>query len=232
MSEKESRQQRRAREREARQKKSSEDKQVSRIVGGRVDGKTFDKFPAWEGRGVPTRESCDPENPRQAFLWMFTAPPGQAGAPLMMPTEYFEVLSWRLWVLGARPSAEPTQKWQAPQSATANPWTAAGKWVDINTPDPEQRTIAQLMRELPAADRAEIRSAVLADLGYEDEALPGKDRPGPPAMHYTVATLARRLDRSPFEIVEVLKNLGLSNISDTSTVGRDVADRIVAHFGL
>lgn len=230
--EKESRQQRRARERAAKQKKTSEDKQISRIVGGRVDGKTFDKFPAWAGRGVPTRENCDLNNPRQAFLWMFTAPPGQAGAPLMMPTEYFELLSWRMWVLGARPVAEPTQKWQAPVNATANPWTAAGRWVDINTPEPERKTVAQMMRELPAADRAEIRNAVLAELGYEGETLPDRDRPGPPAMTYTVASLAERLGTPVDELLVVLANLGVSNCTAASTVGRDVADRIVANLGL
>ncbi|WP_342800965.1 DUF2744 domain-containing protein [Nocardia sp. No.11] len=224
------RQQRRAKERAAASKKSSEDKQISRIVGGRVDGKTFDKWPGWEGRGVPTRENCDPANPRQAFLWMFTAPPGQAGAPLMMPTEYFELLSWRMWVLGARPVAEPTQKWQAPVNATANPWTASGKWVDINTPEPERKTVAQLMRELPAADRAEIRSAVLAEMGFEGETLPDRDRPGPPAMTYTVATLAERLGSTVDELLEVLGNLGLTNLVASSSVGRDVANRIAAHL--
>ncbi|MGW6121511.1 phage gene 29 protein family protein [Nocardia sp. NPDC055165] len=228
----ETRQQRRARERTAKQKKTSEDKQISRIVGGRVDGKTYDKWPGWEGRGVPTRENCDLANPRQAFLWMYTAPPGQAGAPLMMPTEYFELLSWRMWVLGARPVAEPTQKWQAPVNATANPWTAAGKWVDVNTPEPERKTVAQMMRELPAADRAEIRGAVLAELGYDGEALPDKDRPGPPAMTYTVAALAQRLNTTVDELLVVLGNLGLTNATASTTVGRDVADRIVAHLGL
>lgn len=228
----ESRQQRRARERAAKQKKTSEDKQISRIVGGRVNGKTFDKFEPWAGRGVPTRENCDLTNPRQAFIWMFVAPPGQSGAPLMYTTDYFELLSWRMWVLGARPIEEPTQKWLPPENMTANPWTAAGKWVDVTFPDPERKTVAQMMRELPAADRAEIRNAVLAEMGYEGETLPDKDRPGPPAMTYTVASLAERLGTPVDELLVVLGNLGLPNLTAASTVGRDVADRIVAHLGL
>lgn len=232
MSEKESRQQRRARERAAKQKTASEDKQLARIVGGRVDGKTFDQWPKWEGQGVPTRENCDLTNPRQAFMWMFTAPPGQTGAPMMWTTDYFELLSWRMWVLGARPVEEPTQKWVPPENMTANPWMAAGKWIDANAPDPERKTVAQMMRELPAADRAEIRNAVLAELGYEGETLPDKDRPGPPAMTYTVASLAERLRTPVDELLGVLANLGVSNCTPASTVGRDVADRIVAHLGL
>ncbi|MBF6133517.1 DUF2744 domain-containing protein [Nocardia otitidiscaviarum] len=222
-----SRQQRRAREREQRTKKATENKQKARMVGGRVDGRTFDQWPAWEHSGVPTRANCDPDNPRQAFLWMFTAMPAMTGAPLMLPTEYWEMQSWRMWVLGARPAAEPTQKWQAPASVTANPWTAPGKWVDLDTPEPQRKTLAEMLRELPQADRAEIRAAVLDGLGLDDG-----DRPGPPAMQYTVATLAERLSVAVDELVTTLANLGVTNLHAGSRVGRDVADRIVAHMGL
>lgn len=225
----ETRQQRRARERATETKKASEDKTVARIIGGRVGGKTYDKFEAWTGQGVPTRENCDPANPRQAFLWMFTAPPGQRGAPLMMPAEYWEMMSWRLWVLGARPTEEPTQKWIPPASMSASPWMAAGDWVDASMPDPERKTIAQMMRELPAPERAAIRAEVLAQIGLEDS---DGDRPGPPAMTYTVGTLAERLGSTVDELLIVLANLGVPNLHSGSRVGRDVADRIVAHLGL
>lgn len=221
------RQQRRARERERATKKAHENKQKSRIVGGRVDGKAFEQWPAWDHQGVPTRENCDASNPRQAFLWMFTAMPGLQGAPLMLPTEYWEMQSWRMWVLGARPAAEPTQKWQAPASLTANAWTAPGKWVDLDTPEPERKTIADMIRELPQGTRAEVRAAVLEQFGLDDG-----DRPGPPAMQYTVESLAERLRTSVDELLAVLGNLGATNLHAGSRVGRDVAERIVAHLGL
>jgi hypothetical protein len=222
----ESRQQKRARAREAATVKQSQDKKLGKIVGGLVDGKPYEKWPAWNGTGVPIRENCDLTNPRTAFLWMFTAMPGMKGAPLMMPTEYWELQSFRMWVLGARPVAEPAQKWQAPVSVTANAWQAAGKWVDLDTPEPERKTIADLMRELPQKDRAEIRAAVLEGLGSD------VDKPGPPAMQYTVAALADRLHCTVDQLVVTLGNLGVTNVHAQSRVGRDVADRIVEHMGL
>lgn len=228
----ETRQQRRARERAAATKKASEDKQLAKIVGGRYLGKTFDEFERWQGQGVPTRENCDLDNPRQKFLWMYTAPPGMSGAPLMMPTEWWELVSFRQCVLGGDLVREPAQQWVPPENMTASPHMAAGKWVDAGTPKPERKTIAMLLRELPAADRAEIRNAVLAEMGFEGETLPDKDRPGPPPMTYTVGSLAARLDTTVEELLVVLGNLGLTNATASTTVGRDVADRIVAHLGL
>ncbi|MGN0125729.1 MAG: DUF2744 domain-containing protein, partial [Rhodococcus sp. (in: high G+C Gram-positive bacteria)] len=70
---------------------------------GKINGKTFDQWPAWEGQGLPTYDNCDLTNPRQAMLWTFTAMPGVQGAPLPLPTEYWETVSWRQWMLGIRP---------------------------------------------------------------------------------------------------------------------------------
>lgn len=77
----------------------------------------------------PTRQNCDPTNPREAFLWMFAALPHVKGAPLIMPISYYEDVSERLWELGARPVAEPTLEW-VPPSATEPHWiTSPGRWV-------------------------------------------------------------------------------------------------------
>ncbi|WP_051179657.1 translation initiation factor IF-2 N-terminal domain-containing protein [Nocardia concava] len=221
------RQQRRAAERERAATKTKLEKQIAPMVGGEVDGKPFNKWPAWEGLGVPTRETCDLSNPRQAFLWMFVAMPAMKGAPLMLPIEYFELQSFRMWTLGARPAAEPTLKYQAPASVTANQWQAAGKWVSLDTPDPVRKTIAEVMRELPQHERAEIRAAVLEGFGLADG-----EKPGPPAMRHTVASLAKRLKRPVPELIEVLGSLGVTNVHADSPVGREVAERIVAHMGL
>ncbi|MGW3545901.1 translation initiation factor IF-2 N-terminal domain-containing protein [Nocardia niigatensis] len=223
----ETRQQRRAREREEAAKQTKQDRLIAPMVGGKVDGRTFDKWPAWKGIGVPLRENCDAQNPRQAFLWMFVAMPAMKGAPLMLPTEYWEMQSWRMWVLGARPADEPTMKYQAPASVTANQWQAAGKWVSLDTPEPMRKTIAEMMRELPQHERAEIRAAVLDGFGLGDG-----DKPGPPAMRYTVAALAVRLNTPVADLVELLGNFGVTNVHADSPVSREVAERIVAHMGL
>lgn len=234
MEEKESRQRRRARARREEKDAATTDRQLSKMVGGTVDGKEFHEWPKWEGRGVPTRDTCDLNNPRQAFLWTFTAMPGMQGAPLAMPTEYWELMSWRQWVLGGRMVAEPGLKWQPPASTmAANPWTASGKWVHPNTPDPEHKTVADLIRELPQQDRADLRAAVLAEMGLDDETVVGMStRPGPPTMEYTVAALAERLGTTVAELLDALTKLGLPHLHGGSRVGREVGDRLIAHLGL
>ncbi|AHH22111.1 hypothetical protein NONO_c73550 [Nocardia nova SH22a] len=223
----ETRQQRRARERETAATRTKLERKLRNQVGGLVDGKPFDKWPAWKGTGVPTRDNCDLTNPRQAFIWMFVAMPVMKGAPLMLPTEYWEMQSFRMWTLGARPVADPTRKYQPPESVTANAWMASGSWVSLDTPERPRKTLAQALRELPQRERAEVRAALLDGLGLDDG-----EKPAPPAMQYTVATLAQRLNTSVDELVSVLGNLGLTNVHADSRISREIADRIVKHMGL
>jgi hypothetical protein len=77
----------------------------------------------------PTRDNCDPENPEEAFLWMFAGLPLVKGAPLIMPIEYFRHVSKRMWDLGARPAAEPLLEWVAPSATEPNWLTSPGRWV-------------------------------------------------------------------------------------------------------
>lgn len=225
----ETRQQRRAREREAKAEKEKLDKQLDKIVGGKIEGKRFHDWPAWEGRGVPTRENCDLNNPRQKLLWMFTAMPGMKGAPLMFPPEFWELQSWRMCVLGAGITGEPMLEWRPPLHTTVDPHMASGDWVEPGTPQPERKTMADLMNALPQKDRADIRAYVLEKMGFEDS---GGDRPGPPAMQYTVTTLAERLTCPVGELLTVLTNLGVPNLHAESRVSRDVADRIAERMGV
>lgn len=79
--------------------------------------------------GFPRRENCDPTNPYHAFLWMLVALPGQNGASLVMPVDYLQLVSKRLWDLGCRPVEEPTLVWVAPTGNEPNWMTTPGKWV-------------------------------------------------------------------------------------------------------
>jgi hypothetical protein len=81
----------------------------------------------------PTRENCDPTNPREAFLWMFAALPHVKGAPLIMPISYYEDVSERLWDLGARPAVEPSLEWVAPTATEPHWLTSPGRWVPAGT---------------------------------------------------------------------------------------------------
>lgn len=110
----------------------------------------------------PTRENCDPNNPEEAFLWMFAALPHVRGAPLIMPIDYYRLVSKRLWELGARPMAEPELEWVAP-SATEPHWlTSPGRWVPAGTApkltedDEARNAVAKMSRQ----QKAELRLAL------------------------------------------------------------------------
>lgn len=193
---------------------------------GTVDGKTFDEWPAWEGRGLPLRDNCDLTNPRQAFLWMYTAMPGLKGAPLPLPTEYFETLSWRQWILGARPAAEPQLKYRPPKNMVADRWTAQGEWVDLSEPDAPRPTMADIVAKLPQQDRAELKQVILGKLGVEDV-----QDPSVPAGYFRVDDVAKRLGVGIEQVQGLLDSFGMkSQASDL--VHRNIADRITAHLGL
>ena len=112
---------------------------------------------------LPTRESCNPNCPEEAFLWMLIGNPGMRGAPLSWPNSYLRMVSRRMWDCGARPSdcdddlkasAAPVVKYRAPSSGVVH-WTAsAGSWHDINDPEPDAPGLKEVLDNLPQADQA------------------------------------------------------------------------------
>lgn len=192
----------------------------------KVKGKRFDQWEPWKGRGLPLRENCDLENPRQAFLWMFTAMPGLKGAPLPMPTEYFELLSYHQWVLGARPQRPAGLKYRPPTNMVADRWTAQGEWVGVDEPDPPRTTMADIVAKLPQQDRAELKELINNKLGVED--VPD---PSTPAGWLRVDDVASRLGVEAGAVRELLADFGVEPNS-FDLVSRDISDRVVAHLGL
>lgn len=113
----------------------------------------FEKFP----HGFPTRENCDPDNPYQAFLWMLVALPYQNGGQLVMPVDYLQFVSKRLWDCGARPVADPVVKYRKPSGQEPNWMTHPGSWVDADAPDPPvARPVEQAVDGLAAQQQAEV----------------------------------------------------------------------------
>ena len=106
----------------------------------------------------PTRENCDPTNPREAFLWMFAALPHVKGAPLIMPISYYEEISQRLWDLGARPTEEPTLEWVAPTATEPHWLTSPGRWVPAGTAPKrtEQDEARDAISRMSMQQRAEL----------------------------------------------------------------------------
>lgn len=192
----------------------------------KVGGKRFDQWEPWKGRGVPTRETCDPKNPRQAFLWMFTASPGQKGAPLLMPDEFFEMQSYHMWVLGARPQRPAELKWLPPNNMVASRWGAQGEWVTLDTPEPPRTTMKDIVAQLPQQDKADLKELINSQLGVEDVA-----DPSTPDGWMRVEDVAQRLGVEIDQVRALLESFGMS-ANPFDLVSRDITSRITAHLGL
>lgn len=106
----------------------------------------------------PLRETCDLDDPEEAFLWMLVAMPGMKGAPLIMPVEYLRMLSKRIWDCGGRPVADPVIKYRKPSGTDPHWLTAPGSWVSVDEPDPEPNTTKQVWDMLTAQQKAELRA--------------------------------------------------------------------------
>jgi hypothetical protein len=113
----------------------------------------FKPFP----HSFPTRENCDPTNPYQAFLWMLVAMPYMKGAQLVLPVDYLQFVSKRLWDCGARPAADPALKYRKPAATDANWLTSPGTWVDVDDPEPEtDRPVKIAVDSLQSQQQAEV----------------------------------------------------------------------------
>lgn len=184
-------------------------------------------WPQWEAEaGLPTLENCDLENPRQTFLWMFTAMPGVVGAPLMLGAEYWELVSFHLVELGARLTDDRIKKYRPSDASMLNRWTAAGSWVDVSEPDPDPSTLKDLIQAMPQADQMALRQVVTNELGI-DESLPASA----PAGHMSVRELSTRLEIDVDAALKVLTDFGFEVDAD-SWIDRGIADRVVVHLGL
>ena len=107
----------------------------------------------------PTRSNCDPQNPEEAFLWMFAALPHVRGAPLLMPMEYYRQVSRRLWELGARPVEEPELEWVAPSSTEPHWLTSPGRWVPAGSVPArsEEDEAREALSRMSRQQKAELR---------------------------------------------------------------------------
>ena len=117
--------------------------------------------------GFPTRENCDPANPYEAFLWMLVALPGQQGGQLVMPVDYLQLISERIWLCGGRPTEEPVIKYRPPSGTEPNWITSPGSWVDIDAADPQPNPAKRALSVLTAQQKAEL----LAELEKERDEL-------------------------------------------------------------
>jgi hypothetical protein len=113
----------------------------------------------------PSRENCNPQDPEEAFLWMFAALPGVKGAPLIMPAEYYRQISKRLWDLGCRPVEEPTLEWVAPTATEPHWMTSPGRWVPAGSAPKtsEHDQARKSVEKMSLQQRAELLKELQAD---------------------------------------------------------------------
>jgi hypothetical protein len=115
------------------------------------------------GRGqFPTRDNCDPNDPEEFALWAFAALPGVRGAPLLMPPDYYRMVSKRLWDLGFRQVEPPTLEWVAPSATEAHWMTSPGRWVPAGTAATitEDEQARHIVDRMSMQQRAELKQAL------------------------------------------------------------------------
>ncbi|NIL86506.1 hypothetical protein RhoFasGS6_03910 [Rhodococcus fascians] len=192
-----------------------------------ADLEPIEAYPSWEGEGLPTLQNCDLENPRQTFLWMFTAMPGVVGAPLVLGSDYWELVSYHLVELGARLTEDRIKKYRPSDSSMLNRWTAAGEWVDLSQPDPDPQTLRDLVRAMPQADRMSLKKVVTDEMGLDEDTTPASA----PAGHMSVVEMAARLEIGVDTALSVLADFGLE-VTAEDWIERSIAERVVLHLGL
>jgi hypothetical protein len=206
----------------------------------------FSWLQSWRKNGLPLRENCDPLDPRQALLPVFT---GFAvkGAPLMLPTVFFEELSEHIieWLgvpvddvtieengkrvkarrlrepLGASLGWVPRRKYQPP-ATVMNRAVAAGGWVTMDTPDRVSKSVSEALSELPQSDREAVKRAVLEEMGEVEHR--------EPPMHTTARDLAKAIGISTGQIATVLDGWGVKDAKPSTRIDRGLAVRIITHY--
>lgn len=132
---------------------------------------------------LPTLETCDQSNPKEAFQWAFVSLPFQGSTPLLVQPEVRPEWSQLFWDLGFRHHPElMTKKLRHPYRGQQHALNGGVKVVDIDDdgpdpveiPDPaeftahEQQLMIERMRQLgrlpeknPEVDRASVEGGEL-----------------------------------------------------------------------
>jgi len=112
---------------------------------------------------LPTRQTCDLDDPKQMFVWMLVAPPGMNGGQQAMPTSYNMLVSQHLWECGAMlkcpecgHTREPQKVYVPPESHDPHWLTSPGRWV--RPQDAPQQTGDPLDKTLDALTAAQQAS--------------------------------------------------------------------------
>lgn len=127
----------------------------------------------WE-KDIPTRDNCDLDDPKEMFLWTYTALPGQNGGQLPFPPSYLMMTSEHQWECGVQLGcrecghmAEPLKKYRRPSGVEANWMTSPGVWVPNNAPDVPRNAAKDVVPKMPLNQQAEAFEALVEHLPIE-----------------------------------------------------------------
>lgn len=127
-------------------------------------------------KGLPTRDNCDLTDPYEMFLWCFVALPYVRGGPLIMPMDYYQLVSKRLHDVGLMLTCEncghtkePTLAYRQPGPDDPDWATTPGEWLPVPTPVDEQAALAvPMMTTQQLQDLMERTQARRRELGIGD----------------------------------------------------------------
>ena len=106
---------------------------------------------------VPTRESCDLDDPMEMFLWMLVALPGQNGGQQAMPSSYNMLVSQALHKRGAMLKCEacgymkePEEVYVPPSAQDPHWMTSPGRWMRKDrVPKPTGDSLDEVLDNMP-----------------------------------------------------------------------------------
>lgn len=157
----------------------------------------------------PTVATCNPNCPAEAFLPFLVGLPGMRGASMAVPISGLKQWSTRLWMCGARRTAEQREFYWPPKQGEINPLFAAGEWKA--EPPPEDWSTEVDINALSGVMQAELKRQF-----DERDAAAAAARPPEVARGYV--TKVTRFDPNEHTVAEVLTHLRTASPAEVKRV--------------
>lgn len=126
---------------------------------------------------IPTRDSCNQDDPRTAFKWAFVDWPFTAKQGFTPPSDLAEDWSQRLWDLGFRhdPDAQ-VKKLIPPHRGQQHPLNNTSRWVGMDEPEPDPVVIPDVSSAVRTRHEQEVIKEQLEYDGVIPRQVPQVDK--------------------------------------------------------
>ncbi|WP_052280793.1 phage gene 29 protein family protein [Nocardia vulneris] len=99
---------------------------------------------------IPHQSECNMDDPEEHALWALVCPPATGQTPILLPLFVAKNLAKALWNCGFRHHPElQTVKFQRPFRGQQHPMNGMGRWVPIDTPEPDLPILPNLAEMTP-----------------------------------------------------------------------------------